>query len=305
MYSVIDIGSNTIRLVVYRLDGDVIKPMLNKKYSAGLAGYVNKKNCLTEKGISKTIQILKEFRYVIEMLPNCEVFPFATASLRNISNTYEVIEAIKSNCGFDVHVLSGKEEALFDYHGALLNIDTDGGLIVDVGGGSTELVFFSNKEPQIAESLPIGSLNLYEKFVANLLPNKKEIKKIEKEILQQLYTISLFNNTIDSTQIYGVGGTVRSALELYKSINNPSENITEYDCSFFSYILSVYENSPNKLISYILKNSPDRIHTIIPGILVLKVISETYNSSKIVTSQYGVREGYLYNILKERGEINV
>lgn len=305
MYCIIDIGSNTIRLVVYRLENNLIKPMLNKKYSAGLAGYVNKNNCLNKKGISKAIQVLKEFRCILDMLPDCEVFPLATASLRNIGNTYEVLEEIKHHCGFDIRVLSGKEEALFDYHGAILNINAENGLIVDVGGGSTELVLFTNNEPQLAESLPIGSLNLYKNYVSKLLPRKKELKKIEKEIQNQLKTLSIQDNIFAFQTICGVGGTVRAALELYKSINETFENTNEYSSSFFNTILSIYENSPDEFTSYILKNAPERIHTILPGIMILKVISETYCCNTIMTSQYGVREGYLYHILEERGIFNV
>ncbi len=305
MYSVIDIGSNTIRLVVYRLEDNVIKPMLNKKYSAGLEGYVNKNNCLSKKGILKAITILKEFKSILDMLPECEVFPFATASLRNISNTYEVLGEIKNNCGFDVRVLTGKEEALFDYHGAILNINSQNGLIVDVGGGSTELVLFANKEALLAESLPIGSLNLYKNYVSKLLPRKKELRKIKKEVQKQLKTFPLSNGSFVPHTICGVGGTVRAALDLYKSINNISDNLIEYNCSFFNAVLSIFENTPDEFTSYILRNSPDRIHTILPGIMILKVISETYNCSTIITSQYGVREGYLHHILAERGELNV
>ena len=119
MYCVIDIGSNTIRLVIYRVEDGRIKPILNNKYAAGLAGYVDKNGSLRPAGIEKAVTVLREFRQTLDMLPECEVFPFATASLRNIDNTDEVLQAIEASCGFQVRVLSGKEEALYDYHGAV------------------------------------------------------------------------------------------------------------------------------------------------------------------------------------------
>ena len=146
MYGVIDIGSNTIRLVLYKVENNTLKPMLNKKYAAGLAGYINKKNCLSQKGMDKAVEILTEFREVTSNMGIREVFPFATASLRNIDNAQEVLETIEKSCGFQIRVLSGKEEAVFDYYGAVQDMDMGSGLLVDIGGGSTELVFYEDKQ---------------------------------------------------------------------------------------------------------------------------------------------------------------
>ena len=99
LYCVIDIGSNTIRLVVYRVDDGKIKAILNNKYTAGLAGYVDDKNFMSQKGINKLITILKEFKEVIAALPDCRVYPFATASLRNIVNTEQVLELVYQELG--------------------------------------------------------------------------------------------------------------------------------------------------------------------------------------------------------------
>lgn len=112
-----------------------------------------------------------------------EVFPFATASLRNINNAPEVLEAIRENCGFEVRILSGEEEAIFDYYGALQAMEMDKGLLTDIGGGSTELVFYQDHAIQRATSLPMGSLNLYQQYVKNhLIAKKSELQQIQKEV---------------------------------------------------------------------------------------------------------------------------
>ena len=94
MYGVIDIGSNTIRLVVYQVYGQKIKPMFNKKFSAGLAGYINDKNRITKEGIEKAVHTLCELKMLLESVQIEELFVFATASLRNIDNTQEALDAI-------------------------------------------------------------------------------------------------------------------------------------------------------------------------------------------------------------------
>ena len=144
MYAVIDIGSNTIRLVLYKIENNQIKSLLNKKSPAGLAGYINKDRCLKKSGIRKAVAVLSEFKEILDHMTIQEVFPFATASLRNINNAPEVLEAIRENCGFEVRILSGEEEAIFDYYGALQAMEMDKGLLTDIGGGSTEIVRLEN-----------------------------------------------------------------------------------------------------------------------------------------------------------------
>jgi exopolyphosphatase/guanosine-5'-triphosphate,3'-diphosphate pyrophosphatase len=301
MYCVIDIGSNTIRLVIYRVEDGMIKPMLNNKRPAGLAGYVDKNGYLRPAGIEKAVGILQEFRQVLDMLPDCEVFPFATASLRNIYNFDEVVDTIRQKCGFEVRVLSGKEEALYDYHGAVRAMRANTGLLTDIGGGSTELVFFQNGIARVADSIPVGSLNLYDRFVDELLPEKKELKKMEKEVRALLEKAVPAKGAYAAQPMCAVGGTARSALELFRSITGAEEAVREYDSQFLNRVFTMLEENPRKLIRRIIKVAPDRIHTILPGMLILKVVAETYGSQTIVTSPYGVREGYLFDILEQRG----
>ena len=102
MYGVIDIGSNTIRLMVYRVEDGAIHPVLNKKYATGLVGYINSKGRMSKEGIRKAVEILSELRAVTQQIRLREIFPFATASLRNITNTEEVLQAIQEASGFSV-----------------------------------------------------------------------------------------------------------------------------------------------------------------------------------------------------------
>ena len=164
LYCVIDIGSNTVRLVIYQLREGVLQPILNNKVAAGLASYVDKQNRMTPDGVRKLVSILRDFQQILSLLPDCQVFPFATASLRNIQNTDYVLQEIENLCGMRVRVLSGYEEAMLDYRGATRALDRSSGLMADIGGGSTELIFFKEGRVQAAESLPFGSLNLYRRF---------------------------------------------------------------------------------------------------------------------------------------------
>lgn len=91
MYGVIDIGSNTIRLVVFDYDGTSIRRVLNKKITAGLAGYINKDHEMRKRGVQVAVESLMELKTVTDQFSLDEIGVFATAPLRNIINTEEVL----------------------------------------------------------------------------------------------------------------------------------------------------------------------------------------------------------------------
>lgn len=302
MYGVIDIGSNTIRMVIYKVENNQLKPMINKKAAVGLAGYVSKDNNLKKSGILQTVEVLNQFDEILQRMNIDEIFPFATASLRNINNSEEVLKSIKERTPFDVQIISGEQEALFDYYGALQNMNMDSGMMIDVGGGSTELVFYKDEKIIKALSLPIGSLNMREKYVSAIVPTQKEVAQIVKEVKKQLETAKLpkFESICDN--ICGVGGTARAVYKVVSSKRVVTD--ASYDVNKLAELVDMAADEDEKLVEQILKIAPERIHTFIPGLLIIQTIAEEYKSKKVNTSYYGVREGYLHNVLKERGVIN-
>ena len=120
------------------------------------ASYVDRNNNLTKSGADRLSAVLKNFKRTVGLLPGCKVYPFATASLRNVKNGREVLERMREETGLDITIISGKEEALMDYKGALDSIPDKYGLVVDIGGGSTELVFCKNKKVLEAVSIEYG-----------------------------------------------------------------------------------------------------------------------------------------------------
>lgn len=301
MYCVIDIGSNTIRLVIFRLNGKTLIPILNSKSTAGLAGYVDKKNCLTREGIQRLISVLRQYKDVTSMLPDCPLYPFATASLRNIVNTDQVLESVWRETGLGIQVLSGYEEAMLDYRGAIRHTALQSGLLMDIGGGSTELVVFKKRTVLAAHSLPIGSLNLYSNFVNGLIPKKKELREMRETVCRMMHNALPPTDGCTGLSICGVGGTARAASALYQSLKKDSKASASYDASFLQEVLCLAETEPRKLMRRILKVAPERVHTLIPGILIMHSAAQLYQSTEISTSPYGVREGYLSFMLEKEG----
>ncbi len=291
--AIIDLGSNTIRLCVYEHQGDEVKSIFEKKEMAGLVNYVENEK-LSNKGIDKACDILNRF---LELLNNLSVTEenihiFATASLRNIVNTKEVTDTIHNRTMHQVEVLSGEEEATLDFIGTTKCLDVEEGVIVDIGGGSTEIVLFEDNTIRYATSIPIGSLNMYVRNVKKIIPKKEEREMIRKTVTDHLSSLEIKKEAYPA--ICGVGGTFRGISKLNNSIYNLPGCHIEIEASHIKEILASIKNSHKDTLAPILRNIPDRIHTIVPGMIIADTITDFFSSGNIIVSKYGLREGYLY-----------
>jgi len=291
MCAIIDIGSNSIRLSVYRTQGQTYKRLFSNKSMAGLAGYVLH-GALTASGIACACQVLKEYKAILGNFEIDRTAVFATASLRNISNTEEAVHTIEESSGFHIEVLSGYDEALFGYYGAQADCDFDLGTLIDIGGGSTEVVYFADREVKLAQSMPIGSLDLYTKHVSKLLPGTKECNRIRNLIKTTLNNenIGIFPHC---ESIYGVGGTARATVKLANRLNSLDSANRSITISHLNELRKVLCGHDGEAQNLILKTCPERIHTIIPGLLILDCIAKKLEAQRLTVSCCGVREGYL------------
>ena len=289
--AIIDIGSNSMRLTVYEINGKSFKILFKEKIIAGLAGYVDK-GVLSAEGIECAGNGLLEFKETVESLNIKNIAVFATASLRNIENTDEAIAVLNAVSGYSVEVISGKDEALFGYRGAMQELNLKHGAFIDIGGASTELVVFNDEKPLNAMSFSVGSLKLYRECVKKILPGKESQKKMQKMIVSGIDKKRLF--TFDKQSVLvGIGGTARTILKIAKKIYSLPDNCQNVSAAQLDEICSLLYKADKSAADLILKVSPDRIHTIVPGAMILQHIFHHFNADKIVVSKYGVREGYL------------
>lgn len=299
MHAIIDIGSNTIRLAIYKVDGDKITQLLNKKSTAGLASFM-KNGEMMQEGIDKACEVLREFQFLLDNFKIPNVSAFATAALRNVSNSKEAVEEISRRTDVPITVLNGEEEATLDFIGATKAMEMKNGILIDIGGASTELVVYQNKQILKVLSMPIGSLNAYDLFVDSLLPNKQERKLIKQATLAELNKSSDFNfGQYDF--ICGVGGTVRAAGKINNFLFNLPSSNAEIKVPNVKKMIKLLENDEeadvisNDTLDILLKVVPDRVRTILPGMIILNTLAKHFKSESIYVSTSGVREGYLYD----------
>ena len=288
--AVIDIGSNSIRLTLYETEGQSFHILFREKIMAGLAGYVEEGK-LSAEGIECACKGLLTFRSILQTLEIARISVFATASLRNISNTEQALAIIRAATGYSVEVISGEEEALFGYAGAMKELRLSSGAFLDIGGASTEIVTFEESLPVDFASFSIGSLSLYRRCVKKILPGEGSLRHLRQEISR---TIDVSEGALAPRPlIVGVGGTARAALKLARHYYKMSDDCRSMTAEQLDGLCRFLCGGKKAASDLILRLEAERIHTLVPGLLILQHVFHLFGAQQLIISSYGVREGYL------------
>ena len=314
--ALIDVGSNTIRLSVYAIGQEAAEirrtvpgeqaddlgsfvRLFSKKSTAGLAGYVDEGNALTRDGIDRACESLSYLKTIVDNLRIPETRVFATASLRNIENSAEALAEIERRTGLDIELISSEEEALLGYSSFMHDCPIDRGVLMDVGGGSSEVVVFEDNAPTFVTSIPLGSLKLFKKSVEGLLPTKKERKHICAQVAAECTRLGI-DAAGKQDVLCGIGGTARAAAKLMRRLHGYGPAQNRFSLADFSELIDVLTKDKERAGELIIRTCPDRVHTVIPGMLVLYTVAERFGVSEMIVSQYGVREGYVCERIVKR-----
>ena len=303
IYGLVDVGANSIRLSIYEAENGDAKLLVNKKDTAGLSSYV-KNGALSGDGMKKACRVLESFQEIFDNFGIRDIHIFATASLRNISNTGEAVERIKNETGYTIDVLSGAEEARLDFIGLTHTQAIRDGILIDIGGGSTEIAEFGAGRILTASSMPIGSLNLFLHHVKDILPTGKMCRDIRAEVLQELEKLELPGKK-SYPYIYGIGGTIRATAKLANDMFTLPDDNQEISFKHLNEILDSYKACKDQVRRSILQTSPERVHTLVPGMILLRAVAKRFRGDIILANNYGVREGYLFTkVLHTAGQRN-
>ena len=261
---IVDVGSNTMRLSIYHWEGRRFKLLMNKKEMAGLAGYI-KEGVLSDSGILVACRVLAGYKALLDNFDIKELHVFGTAPLRNIVNTEEALDTIRAVTGVGVEVLSGADEAALSFLGATVGGGAPAaGLLADIGGGSTELVAYENC------AITSGCRN-----------------RVESE-LERARTAG-----VHCAHLTGVGGTIRAAAKLYNACSGADPANRVIPAEELRGLYKELKKGDQGTLRQILRTAPDRVHTILPGLVILNAVVKSYGVETISVSACGVREGYL------------
>lgn len=289
--AVLDFGSNTVTLAVYRIGFHDFRLLLKQKATLGIIRFIND-GILSEDGILRAVSTITELKRTAESMTK-RVFCFATASLRGVDNAQNVITRIRQESGVDIDLLSGEKEAYYDYLGLMQHLPgIRNAVALDIGGGSMEIIHIRNGRLHQCISLPTGSLKLSIEYADGRFPHPEECTHIEEYVDNLLERVDWLEQTHSDT-IYTIGGTARAVTKLHKAIFSYSMDSKGYSypvSDLGPLLLYLEDEAHYQRLEQII---PERMQTIVPGMIALKTVARKAGCRQAILSKYGVREGYL------------
>ncbi len=298
LYGIVDIGSNTVKLNVYHYKDNEISLLFSKKENLGLVFFI-KKGKLSNKGIEKLVNFLKKIKNDLDYLKIKSYSFFSTAVLRNIENSDYVIQIIKDKIDIEIDLLSGEEEGELSFFGSVSTIKKDNGVLIDLGGGSVEIVLFKNKKIKEKYTIPIGSLKMYDEYVSDIIPDKIESNSIKERTYSELEKIGI-NNEEKILFMCGVGGSIRTIEKILLDLNLQKKKADLIEVKLLKKLKKELNHNNKDTYNKILQLKPSRIHTLVPALLILESITSYFGCEEIQTSKNSVREGYLFKKVLNR-----
>lgn len=299
--AIIEIGTNSVKLLIAEISGaDKVFPIYENVVITRIGRNLVTTKCLDTNGARQTIKLIKEFLLQCKQQNITEISILGTSALREATNRQLFIRQVKKATGLDIEIISPRQEAYLSYLGAIgLNLFSRfmKNLVIDIGGGSTELAYGYSKKIKNAWNIPIGAVKLTEKFAKSDPISDKEYQQMVKHIKTKLANIA--SNGVNKPFItYGVGGTVTTlaAVDLGLAKVVP-DKIQDY---------TLTRAKVNKLLNLFLKSNlaqrekikgleKDRADIILAGTSILLCLMDLLNIKYLHVSPRGLRYGYLIN----------
>lgn len=292
--AVIDIGSNSVRLVVYEGLARSLTTIFNEKALCGLGREVQTSGQLSADGVARALTALRRFSALCRTMKVGQIFAIATAACRDARNGPAFIEEAEAICGVEIEILSGAREAELAALGVMSGVHKPDGFVGDLGGGSLELTDVHGLRMSKGMTLPLGGLALQDL-------SKKSIKRADRLVKMELAKAEQLKKCRGRT-FYAVGGTWRSRARLHIFQNNyPLHVIHNYRipaAEALAFVTRV-RRANTATLKQIDVIAEARRPLLAYAALVLEQIIRIAKPKDIVISTFGVREGLLFEQLDE------
>ncbi|WP_278552904.1 exopolyphosphatase [Companilactobacillus farciminis] len=293
--AVIEIGSNSIRTSVYRSSKkNRFKTLDRWREPVRLGKSITQSRLLTNDQIEETIDVLKKFQDRIERYQVDRISLIATAAVRMAKNQEQLIFAVLKETGLQLDIINEQEEAYYDYVAVRSTMRIKDALIVDVGGGSSEISLAKKGRLKYGLSIPIGAISISDLYLASDPIKTQQLTKARQDISRRLEDLHWMKTP---ATFVGLGGTLRAVTSILnregknkKNLHNSVISCEQIDALFDKLIHTSLEER-----SQIKELSDGRYEVILGGILIISEILKKSPSKEIRFSNFGVREGYVFN----------
>ncbi len=295
--AIIDIGSNTIRLVLYKYNKqEGLHEFGNIKKVARLRSYIQENGEMSEQGIQVLADTLTSFKKILDDFEVNDIKTAATAAVRQAKNNMEIIKRMEEQTGISIDLLSEEEEAYFGFVAIAHSMDTPSAVTIDIGGGSTEITLFKNKKLQKTISFPFGTVSLKQRFVSGDIINEDEKKLLRQYVKKQFDNLEWIKNV--QLPVIAIGGSARNIAQIHQHlINYPISGVHQYEMT--NNHLTELSNYLGGMTFEQLKQldglSSDRADIIGIALEVFRVLMSQVDATFFQISKKGLREGLIIN----------
>ncbi|AEE96558.1 Ppx/GppA phosphatase family protein [Mahella australiensis] len=301
---IIDLGSNTVRLVIMKITEDGAYTLLDEqKETVRLDASVEAGGLLEGPAVEHAVDTIRLFKRLCDVNGVTRIIGLATAAVRKARNKQRFIELVQQQTGVSFSVISGMQEAEYDYIGVVNSTSIEDGLIVDIGGGSTELVRFEHRRLVHATSMPFGAITLTDSFLGRSKPKPDDVNRLNEFIHSKLREHAWV--AFPDATLVGVGGTIRNVAKIHQAKSNYRLPLLHGYAMPFADIKSLWEDMQDTTVSQRKKMrglSDDRADIFLGGMAALVNVLEFSHIDNVVVSGNGVREGAFYKeVLGWRG----
>ena len=291
--AVIDIGSNSVRLVVYETMARSLVTVFNEKALCGLGREVQTTGLLATDAVAKALTALRRFRALCRIQKVGRVYAIATAACRDASNGPDFIARAERICGARIQILSGPREAKLSALGVVSGVHNPDGIVGDLGGGSLELIDVQRNRVRSGVTLPLGSLALQDL-------SDQSLKRAERIVRDELTDVAQLKAGRGRT-FYAVGGTWRALARIHIIQSDyPLRVMHGYSipaAEALGFAQRLRRLAAVDMLANIEVISDARRPLLTYAALVLEHIIRVAKPKTIVFSTFGVREGLLYEKL--------
>jgi exopolyphosphatase/guanosine-5'-triphosphate,3'-diphosphate pyrophosphatase len=291
---VIDIGSNSTRLVVLRRSaGGEHRVVAEVKAVLRLQRGITPDGAMSEAAVTDLISLLQDFAAVAKARGAGEVRAVATSAVRESTNGAELLSRVKRETGIHLEILTGADEARLAYTGAVYGLPVTSGALVDIGGGSLELVRFEDRRIVSSWTLPLGAIKVTDAFLKSDPPSRKESAALRKHAMTVLKATGA-GRLAPGEALVATGGTVRNLAKIdRRSMRRHFGTLHGYEIPLprLRKAVSKLRGASFEQRKSVKGLNPERADSVLGGAIALLGVVDHLGARSVVVSGKGLRDG--------------
>ena len=292
-------GSNSARLVIVNIFEENYFMVVDElKESVRLGQDMERDGFLKPQRVSETIKTLKMFRKLCDASGVTRIIAVATAAVRRAKNQRSFLDEIQASCGIKIRVLTAEEEAVYVYRGVINTMDVPKGIILEIGGGATKIVYYNRRNILNYVTLPFGAVTLTGLFADGDLKPEEVSRKIEEFFTEQLKQVDWIADVDPDVQMIGVGGSFRNLFKISKMVHKyPLDTVHNFTMMAEDFMpvynmIKVLDLDKKKKIKGL---SAERADILPAALAIIKSFVSYFNFDRFIMSGAGLREGIMFN----------